>query len=692
MAEKKIGVNVDIPVGQAEANAKSLKAALRELKNEILSLEETDPRFDKLTKEAAALEDKIGDVNQRVKALASDTKNLEGFTATVQGVAGAFAAAAGAAALFGEGNEELEKSILKVQGAMSLLNGVQEIANQLNKDSAAAIFLQAQAMKVYTAAVGTSTGALKAFRIALIATGIGALVVALGLIVANWDKITKAIGESIMPLNKFGEVFNEVKKIAAGVFDGIIAYFKTILAIMQDLWTLDFEGAIENAKNLGKNVAKAYSEGFEEEAAAQEKERQDAITRASIGDQKRALARLEASGKETYDARKKILEDELKLLEEGSEEYMDKENEIQVLRLANEKKLADERNRVQEESRKKREEEEKRAAEKLEAERIKREEEIAGVIADVRKKMELDRLQGQERELRILEMEYEKQLAVVAGNLEAERLLQENYLNDVAALTAKYQDEAILKQEQELLKQMELETKYATLRLDQREQELLAVQQKYEQDRQAAKGNAELLAMIEEQSQRDLSALREKYRKEDQEKEKEHRAKIQGFAVSSATATADILSNIATIVGDKSRKAAKQQFELQKAASIVNTGIKTFESAQSAYAALAPIPYVGPVLGALAAAAAVAAGIANINNIRAQQFDGGGTVNPATPASIPSSASTPQQAPQLAQDVQRTRIGANDEGELKLKVFVTESDITQTQGKVRSIEQKATVE
>jgi hypothetical protein len=87
----------------------------------------------------------------------------------------------------------LQKSLLKVQGAMALANGVQQVANLLNKDSILITQGQAAAQALYATAVGASTGAMKAFRIALLATGIGAAIAAVGLLIAKWDELTAAV-------------------------------------------------------------------------------------------------------------------------------------------------------------------------------------------------------------------------------------------------------------------------------------------------------------------------------------------------------------------------------------------------------------------------------------------------------------------------------------------------------------------
>jgi hypothetical protein len=110
-----------------------------------------------------------------------------------QAVAAGFAIAQGATALFGDENEDLQQAMLKVQGAMALVNGVQQVNILLTQKSVITTEAASVAQRVYAIAVGTSTGALRAFRIALLATGIGAAVAAVGLLVAKWDELTAAV-------------------------------------------------------------------------------------------------------------------------------------------------------------------------------------------------------------------------------------------------------------------------------------------------------------------------------------------------------------------------------------------------------------------------------------------------------------------------------------------------------------------
>jgi hypothetical protein len=179
------------------AGTTSAKTRLRELQKTLADMalagQDGTKAFRDMEREAGKLKDQIGDTQQRIKNLASDTRTIDTFVGAIQGITAGFQIAQGAAALFGAEEEELQKSLVKVQAAMALANGVQQVANLLNKDSILITQGQAAAQALYAVAVGTSTGAMKAFRIALLATGIGAAVAAIGLLVAKWDELTAAV-------------------------------------------------------------------------------------------------------------------------------------------------------------------------------------------------------------------------------------------------------------------------------------------------------------------------------------------------------------------------------------------------------------------------------------------------------------------------------------------------------------------
>ena len=212
--QNNVAVNVTVNTDESKKAFSSLREELKAVEREMQQLamagEQNSERFKELQKRGGEIKDTMGDIRQRINALASDTKKLDAFTDGVKGIAAGFSVAEGASALFGDQNEELQKQILKVQGAIALLNGVQEVANILNKDSAFMTIASANAQAVYAAVVGTSTGAMKAFRIALISTGIGAIVVALGLLVSNFGAVKDAVLRLIPGLSAIGDFFSSV--------------------------------------------------------------------------------------------------------------------------------------------------------------------------------------------------------------------------------------------------------------------------------------------------------------------------------------------------------------------------------------------------------------------------------------------------------------------------------------------------
>ena len=110
-------------------------------------------QFTKIAQEAGRIKDAIADAATATKQFSSDTLKLDAAIQGIQGIAAASSIATGAMALFGNENKEVQQAILKVQAALSILNGVQAIANTLNKDSA----LMQRIKQIQLAATTTAT-------------------------------------------------------------------------------------------------------------------------------------------------------------------------------------------------------------------------------------------------------------------------------------------------------------------------------------------------------------------------------------------------------------------------------------------------------------------------------------------------------------------------------------------------------
>lgn len=126
-----------------EDNAKSqtsLRARLRELKMEMVELEaagqRNTARYREVRAEAAALTDAWGDAQAQANALANDDAGFAGVMSGLTGLTGGFSAVAGMVGLFGEESENLQQIMLKTQSIMAVTNGLMQVSQALNKDSA----------------------------------------------------------------------------------------------------------------------------------------------------------------------------------------------------------------------------------------------------------------------------------------------------------------------------------------------------------------------------------------------------------------------------------------------------------------------------------------------------------------------------------------------------------------------------
>lgn len=91
--------------------------------------------FVAMTAKAAEMKDALGDASQAIRLMSSDTAKLDATIEGFQVLAGAAGVVTGVMGTLGTENERLQQAMLKVQSVISVMNGVQQIANALNKDS-----------------------------------------------------------------------------------------------------------------------------------------------------------------------------------------------------------------------------------------------------------------------------------------------------------------------------------------------------------------------------------------------------------------------------------------------------------------------------------------------------------------------------------------------------------------------------
>jgi hypothetical protein len=312
MAEK-IVFETEVKTGNSGSSVKGLKTELRELTKALGTLEQGSEAFNQAATRAGQLREQIRGVNDAIEN-ADPEKKFAPFARTVQGLAGGFAAAQGAMALFGSESEDLEKTLVKVQGAMALSQGLNSLIEFKNDFKDLGKIVSGQVVKAFTTLRG-----------ALIATGIGALVVTLGTLIANWKEFSKAITDAFPGFKVVTDFFSNIRQIGVGTLKGLVEGFKVVGDVVAKLFEGDFSGAIDSAKKFGERVAVAYNEGYAEE------DRKIKIEN-GLKDRKFALDLEEAKGKDVRAKRLQLLKDELSILEKGSEEYNAKLIEIETLR------------------------------------------------------------------------------------------------------------------------------------------------------------------------------------------------------------------------------------------------------------------------------------------------------------------------------------------------------------------------
>jgi len=323
---------------QLTSKGKTLTGQLRGLKNELSLLEASGKggtaQFRQLTLEAARLEDQIGDTRARVANLASDTFKFDAAVQATQGLAAGFEIAQGAAALFGSESEDLQKALLKVQAATAIANGVQQVANLLLEESKIKTLVLTNAQAGYAAVVGTSTGAMKAFRIALAATGVGLLVIGLIALVENFDKVKRALENSIPGFktvsNAIGDVVDTIKEWVGASDDAERA-------------GAAFDAATKKQNAAADAVVKSY-----ERRIAVEKAAGRSTTELEIQREQAVIAANQAILKDFQAKQSKILdldqEERDKLLQsqkDASDAVQEASNNILVIRAEAAKKAAD---------------------------------------------------------------------------------------------------------------------------------------------------------------------------------------------------------------------------------------------------------------------------------------------------------------------------------------------------------------
>jgi hypothetical protein len=179
---------------------------------------------------AGELSDTIGDISDEISRSGSDTSGLDKTVGALQAVGGAFQAGIGITALFGSENEDLQKTLVKLNAVMAITSGAQQFFSEALKKDSLLYPIVTAGQKAWTLAIGTSTGALRALRTALASIGIGLIIAGIVLLI----KYFYEWGESLTVLSEKQKTLNQLSQDVASNVAKETQSLTGLLAILRD--------------------------------------------------------------------------------------------------------------------------------------------------------------------------------------------------------------------------------------------------------------------------------------------------------------------------------------------------------------------------------------------------------------------------------------------------------------------------
>lgn len=336
----------DASMGNHQRNVGDYRGALREATQQIKEMQgemaqmllngvdKADPKFVELAKKAGNLQDAIGDARQEVSRFASDTKKLDDVINIAQSATAAFTLYKGAMSAFGVETEGAVEAIQKLQGAMAVLQSLQQLQDSLKQNSATARLFNNSLGLLTKGMQGASLGA-KALRISLASIGIGLIIGLVAALVEHWEDLVGWFEKTFPAVKKVGGVLNGLKATIVGVGKAILNWLvnpiETFVKAAKKLFEGDFNGAVQaitdGIKNQFQGTADAFKQGFQEqvergldEITAKNAEETNKITQQQLKELKIQERNNKTYSKKYIDLQKKDFEERRKAARGNQEE------------------------------------------------------------------------------------------------------------------------------------------------------------------------------------------------------------------------------------------------------------------------------------------------------------------------------------------------------------------------------------
>lgn len=579
-----------------------------------------------------------------------------------------------------------------------------EMGSTLDKATGGAV----TKFKGLKSALKTAVTGFKSLRVAIIGTGIGALLIAItslgqaftrseegqnkfakilgiiGSVTGNLLDLLADLGEKIIsvfenPKQAIIDLKNLIVENITNRFNAIIDTLGFLGSAFKKVFSGDFKGAIEDAKKSGSSLVDSFTgvKNTLDKVTASTKAfvtelKEEAKIAGQIADQR---ARADKAERALIVARAKANRDRADLLDKAAQK---------------EKFTAQERIAFLEE------------AGKIDEEITKRE------IAAARLRLQAKQSENALTKSTKADLDEEANLRAKLIDLETQRLTKQKTVS-AQIVSAKREEKARLKaiEDEEAAKQKEIDDKKLA-------------DDKLKQDKEIA--DAKALSDLKNQI-RDAEAVTEEERRLlEIEKTTEHYDKLIALAKAKGLATEALETAKTNALNKLSEQKSKNEIQWEKltqqqktaivsngfknlanilgeesaagkAAAIAAATIDTYQSANASYKSLAGIPIVGPALGAVAAGAAIVSGLATVKKITSTKIPSNKSV------SAPSGGSAPRTS--VSQPPAFNVVGASDTNQLAeaigsqsqepVKAYVVANDVSTAQSMDRNIVEGASI-
>jgi chromosome segregation ATPase len=626
MAQEIVGVKIQVESNASEGVG-SLRKQLKEAQAEVQTLADkfgaTSEQAVAAAKKAAELKDRIGDAKALTDAFNPDRK-FQAFASALTGVVGGISAVQGAMGLLGVENEEVEKTLLKVNSAMALSQGLNSILEARDSFKNLGTVIQSTAIfqKANNAATVVAIALQKAFGVATIGTGRaftilkGAIAATgIGLLVVGLTTLISKISEWTSTTDKAAEA---QKKLAEQT-DLINSKLENEIAILTSLGNKEkeiFDKRIEQTNNELNTLRKRYEEkkGLTIEEAKRFGELKTKLITLEL-DEKNRVKKINEDAQKEKDKKDKEASDKAKAVaKERTDANVQAEDELRKIRQQAELDLIKDENQ--------------KAIKKAEFDFTNRKIEIDGLKASEKLKTEL---------LVEAQKDRDKQIA------DAKKLASEAELTAIVDQLFKESEIDLAEAErQKAIQQKELDDLFAQLDAEN------------ESERKAAEAQKEI------------------------EKEK------SDFKKQQLNEVGDALTKLGDIVGKETAAG--------KALGIATALINTYQGATEALKQKSTLPSPFDFAAkAINVAAIIASGIKSVKAITAVKVPGGGGGQSAPVTSLTAGTSAPisPNLPIQATLTQLNQSSINQLGSATNRAYVVESDVTNSQERIRRINRAA---